>query len=137
DRKNSDNDVVQSLGISFQNALSDNTLVFSALLKDKNTQATTQAVFTATFTPVSGYRVQLFPAQTIANLDFGAQPRPAEIRGVAFNDANYNGTQDANDAGLANWTVYLDTNQNGRFDPGEPSQITNASGSYVFTGLDA
>jgi hypothetical protein len=37
--------------------------------------------------------------------------------------------------GLANWTVYLDTNGNGRQDTGEPAAVTDAQGNYTFSNL--
>lgn len=36
---------------------------------------------------------------------------------------------------LAGWTIYLDLNQNGAFDSGEPSTVTGTGGGYSFTGL--
>jgi hypothetical protein len=36
---------------------------------------------------------------------------------------------------LANWTVYLDLNHNGKLDPGEPSTTTDALGHYALTNL--
>ena len=36
---------------------------------------------------------------------------------------------------LAGWTVYVDTNHNGRFDSGEPSSMTDALGHYSFANL--
>lgn len=39
------------------------------------------------------------------------------------------------DPGLQGWTVYIDGNQNGRRDPGEPSTVTDQNGDYAFTGL--
>jgi RHS repeat-associated protein len=39
------------------------------------------------------------------------------------------------ETGLAGQTVYLDANGNGVRDPGELSTVTNAGGSYAFTGL--
>lgn len=40
-----------------------------------------------------------------------------------------------NGPGLAGWTVYLDTNNNGLPDPGEPTALTDASGAFTFTKL--
>jgi site-specific recombinase XerC len=37
--------------------------------------------------------------------------------------------------GLANWTIYLDQNQNGRRDPGERFTVTDSQGNYAFTGI--
>lgn len=38
--------------------------------------------------------------------------------------------------GIENWTVFLDTNLNGNWDPNEPSSETAADGSYLFQHLD-
>src|SRR3990172_5348732 len=45
------------------------------------------------------------------------------------------GEQDPAEPGLAGWTVYLDQNQNDRFDPIEPSTVTGSNGTYSFTSL--
>ena len=50
-------------------------------------------------------------------------------RGKAFNDGNGNGLQDADEAGLAGWTVFLDTNNNGIRDSLEPWQLTESGGA--------
>lgn len=61
----------------------------------------------------------------------------ADLQGTVWNDVNGNGIREADEPGLANWTVYLDQNQNGQLDPTELSTITTADGSYRFTGLAA
>ena len=38
---------------------------------------------------------------------------------------------------ISDVTVYLDLNQNGSLDPGEPTQVTDANGQYKFTKLEA
>ena len=38
-------------------------------------------------------------------------------------------------AGLAGWTVYIDANNNGIRDPGEPAATTNINGRYAFANL--
>ena len=59
----------------------------------------------------------------------------ASISGRKFHDArvtdafgnitrDYNGIQDADEEGLADWTMYLDINQNNQLDDGEPTAIT-------------
>lgn len=60
-----------------------------------------------------------------------------QISGTNWNDINNNGLQDSGEAGLADWTIYLDGNQNGQLDAGEISTTTNANGNYTFTGLNA
>jgi hypothetical protein len=66
-------------------------------------------------------------------------PPPPILRGVisgnVFNDVNANGLRDSGDAGLAGWQVYADLNDNGRFDPGEPSTSTDAQGNYTLANL--
>ena len=43
--------------------------------------------------------------------------------------------KDSGEPGLAGQTVFLDLNNNGILDSGEPTAITNASGAFSFTGL--
>lgn len=57
------------------------------------------------------------------------------IQGTKWNDLNSNGLKDAGEPGLAGWTMYLDTNNNGKLDVGETSTTTDANGDYSFTGL--
>jgi YD repeat-containing protein len=59
---------------------------------------------------------------------------PVQLSGIVFNDTNRDGIL-AGDPGLAGWTVYVDTNNNRKFDSGEPSRTTNASGYYLFDDL--
>jgi len=59
----------------------------------------------------------------------------AEIRGMKWYDANQNGVKDANEVGLANWTIFIDANQNGLLDNGENSTTTATDGSYTLSNL--
>ena len=58
-----------------------------------------------------------------------------DLEGVLFNDVNGNGTQEGGELGVPGETVYLDLNDNGSFDVGEPTQFTGATGTYLFQGL--
>ncbi len=49
-----------------------------------------------------------------------------EISGMKFNDLNGDGVREANEPGLAGWTIFLDTNHNGQLDSGETSVVTRA-----------
>ncbi len=62
---------------------------------------------------------------------------PIRVEGIKFNDRNSNGVQNADEAVLANWTVFADLNSNGQLDDGEPTAVTDERGMYEFTGLDA
>jgi subtilisin family serine protease len=65
--------------------------------------------------------------------DIGAVERyHGEIRGVLFHDFNRNQTRDIGEPGLNKWTVFLDTNNNGRWDEGERTVKSGADGSYTF-----
>jgi uncharacterized repeat protein (TIGR01451 family) len=55
------------------------------------------------------------------------------ISGQVFRDSNGNAIKEAGDSGLSGWTVFLDANNNGTLDSGEPSIITDAQGNYAFT----
>ncbi len=59
------------------------------------------------------------------------------ISGTKYNDLNGNGSQDTGEAGLVNWTIFIDYNNDGDLDGGEPSTLTDATGYYEFTGLVA
>ncbi|MCA9206564.1 MAG: hypothetical protein KDA59_26100, partial [Planctomycetales bacterium] len=71
----------------------------------------------------------------VANVNFGNY-QLGSISGRKFNDLNGNGTDNGGaDPGIVNWTIFLDTNNNGVLDGGEVSQLTAANGSYTFANL--
>ena len=74
-------------------------------------------------------------AGNAATVSLTVAPLVCSIRGLVWNDANGNMVIDGSEQALAGRTVYLDANQNGRFDPGEQSTTTGADGSYAFDGL--
>lgn len=59
------------------------------------------------------------------------------IVGHVFADLNGDGKEQSSEDGLANFTVYLDTNDNGKFDKNEKTAKTNSSGDYTFPNLIA
>ncbi len=60
-----------------------------------------------------------------------------QISGAKWNDYNGDGIWDAEEPGLSHWKIYLDNNQNGQWDEGEPYTLTAEDGSYTFSGLAA
>ncbi|HTQ31116.1 MAG TPA: SdrD B-like domain-containing protein [Opitutaceae bacterium] len=70
-----------------------------------------------------------------ARVDWSVLQNNAQIYGRVFNDADGNGFFNASESGLSGWTVYLDSNNNGQLDAGEPSTLTDANGNYSFAGL--
>lgn len=64
------------------------------------------------------------------------------IKGTIWNDLNVDGVRQTDpvtgaftEPGLADWTVFLDTNNNGSIDIGELTAITNTKGEYSFISL--
>jgi hypothetical protein len=82
---------------------------------------------------VASYQVTLAYADT-AQRNFG-QYLPVSIEGFNFLDANGNGVWEDSERGLEEWQVYLDLNQNGKLDDGEPVAATDADGRYRFDNL--
>jgi hypothetical protein len=58
-----------------------------------------------------------------------------DVAGTILHDANANGAKDLEEEGLAGWTVFLDLNDSGGLDEGEPAQVTNVDGDYLLTGV--
>ncbi|HWE04527.1 MAG TPA: LamG-like jellyroll fold domain-containing protein [Tepidisphaeraceae bacterium] len=72
---------------------------------------------------------QLYPAPSMT--------MPTSLIGSVFNDANADGVQQSTEAAVSGIVVYLDENNNGIEDSGEPSATTNSSGVYTFSGIAA
>ena len=96
--------------------------------------------------PASGFQhVVLTAGQTITGKDFGVRKAPpppppppplaGEISGVCFDDRDGDGAKDANEPGLADWNVYVDTDKDGKWDEGEPSTWTTAAGTFTFAAM--
>ncbi len=65
-------------------------------------------------------------------------PPPAaqgQITGAIFNDLTGDGRPNAEEPALVGWQVYIDSNNNGVLDAGEPTATSDAFGHYAFTGL--
>jgi hypothetical protein len=57
------------------------------------------------------------------------------LAGTVFRDANRNGTQEANDAGLRGWRVFIDKDNDGVLDKNEYVVRTSSSGRFEFFDL--
>jgi hypothetical protein len=74
---------------------------------------------------------------TVTNVKNGTK-NLGEIRGTKYIDRNGDGKLKGSDhSRLAGVTIYLDLNNNGQLDPGEPSTVTNRFGDYRFPSLPA
>lgn len=85
-----------------------------------------------------GHAVVLGPRQSATDRNFGVyqEDNQGSISGWIFDDANKNGEQDSDEGYLANQTVWLDQNQNGRLDYGERQTASDENGYYCFDGLE-
>lgn len=73
--------------------------------------------------------------RTTDGINFGNRELLVEILGSKFADLDGDGTWDANEDGLQGWKIYVDLSENGRWDEGEPFDVTGPSGDYSLTGL--
>lgn len=64
-------------------------------------------------------------------------PGRSTIEGIKFHDVNGDGVQQSGEPPLANFTIYLDGNDNGRLDFGEHSTQTDADGAFRFELISA
>lgn len=91
--------------------------------------AVVQAAQTVT---IDGQNIKLDLLQEVGvNPDVGK----GKIVGNKFNDLNNNGIWDPEENGLANWTIYLDSDGDRQLDAGEVSTTTDANGEYIFNNL--
>jgi uncharacterized repeat protein (TIGR01451 family) len=99
-------------------------------------QPTTAGVITNTAS-VTGNESDLNPDNNTASQDTAVNPAPiaGQISGVVFFDFDADGSQSASEPGVAGRTVFLDSNNNGVLDGGEPSTSTDSNGNYSFTSL--
>jgi hypothetical protein len=80
--------------------------------------------------------LSLIPPVTdhVGGLDFG-NVRVGEVRGTIWRDRDRDGTRDTDEPGNSGFTVYLDANDNGQFDPGELSAVSTEDDPAT-TGID-
>ena len=81
--------------------------------------------------PASGEHTATFngPGQVRGGLDFLTTDRRV-IAGVKYNDLDGDGTRDAGEPGLVNWTIYADLDGDNTLDTLEPRDVSGNDGSY-------
>ncbi len=83
----------------------------------------------------AGYDLATGRGSPIANLLVPDLAGGDKASGTVFNDANANGIFNTGETGISSVTVYVDLNNNGKLDAGEPFTTTNSSGNYTLTDL--
>lgn len=81
---------------------------------------------------VTATTASVFFGKNFANVQASA---PASISGYLYNDIDGTGTTTSFFNVLSNWRVYLDTNNNGHYDPGEPTALSDSNGFYTISGV--
>jgi parallel beta-helix repeat protein len=88
--------------------------------------------------PTLPFLVTLGYAQRVQNVNFAYVAANSAISGTVWNDLNGDGVLQGTETGrFANARVFIDTNNDGQYEFGEPVTFTNASGAYSFNGLAA
>ncbi|WP_425619016.1 SdrD B-like domain-containing protein [Anatilimnocola sp. NA78] len=82
-----------------------------------------------------GHRVQVGSGAVVSGIDFGNQSILSTVAGSKWEDLDGDGVRDTGEPAFASVVVYLDTNNNGVLNAGEPQTATGTDGSYSFTGL--
>lgn len=87
-----------------------------------------------TTTPDPLTPISLAVGQDYDTADFGAAPG-ASIGDYVWHDLDGAGDQDASEGGIEGVRVYIDSNGNGSYDPGERYDITDGNGKYLIGNL--
>ena len=116
------------------------TIVNGFLLDNASEDANSVQIATNTIEFLANsntYTIELPSGEAVTGINFGNQELlPGEIRGSKWNDLDADGERDEDEPGIANWTIYLDENQNGELDEGEVSTVTDANGEYAFLDVE-
>lgn len=76
-------------------------------------------------------------SENFGNVPIHVATGSGQIIGSVYNDANGNGERQKNEKRFAGVQVFVDLNDDGLFESGEPTATTDASGHYVIGGLGA
>jgi len=69
----------------------------------------------------------------ISGVDFGIRADDVQTQGFKFNDLDGDGRRDDDEPGVPGFWIYVDYDDDGRLDLGEPTSITQEDGSYNLT----
>ena len=71
-----------------------------------------------------------------ADVAFAVTTNDTTVRGFVFDDVDRNGLRGLGEEGVGDAIVYLDGNDNGSLDFGEPREITGVDGAYEFLNVE-
>ena len=101
-----------------------------------NVREVAQADWTCSFPNPCSYNETFLSGEAEIGNDFGNW-EPAAKSGTKFEDLDADGSaQEAGEPGLAGWTIYVDYDDDGILDAGEPSDVTDSDGNYEITGIN-
>ena len=86
---------------------------------------------------IGSRHIGVHAGQIVPNVDFGMVPDPGTIAGRCFEDLIANSIYDIGETGRSACTIYIDSNNNGRFDQGEVSTESSSDGNFEFTNLES
>jgi hypothetical protein len=98
---------------------------------------TVREISPAGFGPTTPNPVVVTLAGTNATVLFGNTPIPpgGSIIGCKYLDVDNDGFRDGSEPPMQNVRIYIDANNNGQLDTGEPTTLTDRNGEYRFTNL--
>jgi hypothetical protein len=94
-----------------------------------------QTGWTQTLPATGAYTIDYTENTVVEDQDFG-NIKLGGISGFKWHDLDADGVRESGEPGLGGWTIYLDLNNSGTLDPGEPRDVTVADGSYEFGLVD-
>src|SRR6185437_12139111 len=128
---------------------SNGAFTFSGLAAGKYViRGTTASGWTQT-SPANGgaYVITLASGQNVTGQNIGeyhgtiagstSTSANGSISGTFFYDSNANGVWNYGEPASPSWGVYIDANNDGRYDSGDKEIIAGSNGAYSFTGLAA
>ncbi|MGL5058868.1 MAG: MSCRAMM family protein, partial [Microcoleus sp.] len=89
------------------------------------------------FTPTTPNPVVVTLAGLNANISFGNATGGSTIIGCKYLDVDNDGFRDGAEPPMQNVRIFIDSNNNGQLDTGEPTTLTNRNGEYRFDNLPA
>ena len=93
--------------------------------------------FVCSFPGACAYALAIGDGQSVDGLDF-ANWSGISKSGTKFEDLDADGnSREPGEPGLAGWTIWVDYDGDGALDPGEPSDVTDATGAYAIVNVAA